>query len=87
MYFLTLSEAEGEYAEANSLGFTYFFGTGNDGGSCGYDIINDEKMPASDTVAIDELEDILHILITLPTAFAGLATTKSISLYDLIIYR
>ena len=78
MFFmdLALGEAEGKDADFYVACLYQFFGTGDDGGTSSYHIVDDKQMFALNRSAINEFKDFFHVFIALPTPQIGLAPFK-----------
>ena len=79
-----LGISEGEDAETDIGGLEELLGAGENGGACGHDIVDDEQVLAPDGLRVDEFEDVLNVLIALPTAFARLAALKHLAADNLL---
>ncbi|MEE3446930.1 MAG: hypothetical protein VZQ78_12100, partial [Prevotella sp.] len=56
-------KTEGENTDGDAFGQTECLGAGDDGGTGGDDVVDDEEMPVADALAIGELEDLLDVLV------------------------
>ena len=81
---LALGEAEGKDADFYVACLYQFFGTGNDGGTCSYHIVDDEEMFTLDCCAIDEFEDFFHVFIAVPTTQTSLTPFEANALDYLV---
>ena len=66
MNYLLFCIADREDTQLNSLSFRQFLSAGNDGGTCCYDVIDDEQMLAFDLVGINQLKGLSYVLATFP---------------------
>ena len=80
-------EAEGEDTYFYIAGFYQFFGAGNDGGTCGYNIVYYQEMFTCYSLAMSQLKGIFHVFLTIPSASACLAALEYRSFYYIFIDR
>ena len=80
-------KTEGEDTDGDAFGQTERLGAGDDGGTGGDDVVDDEEMPVADALAIGELEDLLDVLVALPASATGLAAFEDGASHHLIVYR
>lgn len=84
---LTLGEAEGKDTYFDIAGIAQFVGTGDDGGSRGDDIVDNQQVFVADRGSVDQLKYLLDILIPFPAAFARLTASEDVPLHHFVIYR
>ena len=82
-----LGEAKCQDTDGDTFGLAQGLGAGDDGSSGGDDIVNNQKVFVADELSVGEFKDILDILVTFPTAAAGLAALEDVASHHLIIYR
>ena len=80
-------KTEGEDTDGDAFGQTERLGAGDDGGTGGDDVVDDEEMPVADALAIGELEDLLDVLVAFPASATGLAAFEYGASHHLIVYR
>ena len=80
-------KTEGKDTDGDAFRQTERLGAGDDGGTGGDDIVNDEEMFVADALAIGKFEDFLDVLVALPASATGLAAFEDGASHHLIVYR